>query len=224
VRAVLYEKEPVLFAHYSGFNSVVPPGVSWHGLCAFLANSRYWIRLLTEKRGRSRPAAELHIDPLFVRDGSKAAHGALKQSAMCGRTSQSASRGLLDRRMRRLLSRQDAVLFLSESERKAFRGFTTASMSFLTFLNPALFPPGIEKAEARAVLGLPRDGFLVLFMGGFSKLKGTRCDLSRHGPNALEGNAAELLGHTESGDAGFDALCLQAVNGAANVLCFRSSA
>ena len=211
VRTVLYEKEPVLFTHYSGFNSVLRLGF-WHGLTNWIHN-RYWIMLLT---GNKEEAVLLNSSALSLFGAMLRRHTRLKTVCYVRETHNPLLRGLLDRYMRKLLSRQDAVIFLSGSERRHF-ALPNDNYVIADVLNPALFPPRIGKAKARGELGLNMDGCYILFMGGFSRLKGTTVILDAMARLRTKDAVLLLLGNTESGNAEFDMQCTKAVKEAANV-------
>lgn len=210
-RIVLYEKEPVLFAHYSGFDSVFRLGF-WHGLF-YWTHSRYWTELLT---GNREEAVFLNSSVLTLFGVMLKRRTRLKTVCYNRETHNTLLLGLPDRCMQKLLSRQDAVIFLSRSEQKHFR-LPNRSWVLADVLNPVQFPPGIEKAEARRTLGLAQNRFYILFMGGFSKLKGTLTLLEAMARLRTKDASLLLLGDPESGDQGYAGRCLEAIREAGNV-------
>ncbi len=159
-----YDKEPQTFSHFSGISALRRPGF-WHGwLCAL--NNTWWLGELK------------NYDIVLLNSSVLAPLGAyltkrgIKSVCYNRETYNMSYGGLLDSIMRRYLSKQTAVLYLSENERKHFK------LDVPSYIIPDVFDEerictDVSRNDMRTRLKIAKDDFVIIFLGGIAPLKGS---------------------------------------------------
>lgn len=184
-KVVFFDKQPMLFSHFSGVNTLINLGF-WHRLLYFYHNS-YWYEELCHKYDVVLLNSSV-LSPL----GAYLHKRGIPTICFDRETHNLMFMGILDRIMRRYLNRNSGVCFLSKMEEAHF------SLDIPTCVIPDVldidaFTTTQERNAVRDELHIPHDATVLLFVGGISELKGTHCLLESFSKMAAEYPDVHLL-------------------------------
>ena len=172
VKTVSYKKEPFVLSHYSGIKALSRPGF-WLGVLEFI-NNKWWLGELQGKH-----------DIIFLNSSVLAPLGAflnkhgMKTVCFDRETYNLSYQGILDRVMKNYLSKQSAVIFLSQSEKNHY-GLKIPTYVIQDVLDVNKFNEVYDNNALRKKLMIHENTLCLLFMGGVSQLKGTLCLLEAY--------------------------------------------
>lgn len=162
-------RQPPQVPHYTGleYRAADPRFVLAVG--RLLRDYPFWRRWFRETGGDVVQLNALTLAPLLFAGlaGHAAVLGVVQETAVHGWL------GLRTALLRRLLSRMDGVMFISDFERRTARCSAPIVEAIPNWVDLRVFDRRVDRGAARAALGVPAAARVVLMMGGISRLKGT---------------------------------------------------
>lgn len=211
VRTIEYTKVPPLFAHYSGSHTLFSFGF-WKGLTN-VRNLKWWYKRLA-REDASFVLLNSSVLSLF---GKILCKKGFKVICYDRETHNMCFFGLPDRITKQNLDKIDAVIFLSQYEKRHF-ALTNTNIVIPDILNEALFRDTADKEACRKTLGLGNNDFVLLFVGGISELKGTYVILKAMESLEYEDIKLLILGDTCISQTKYAKKCNGIINNNKNIL------